>query len=117
MGIVGALTGGHNHTLAGLGVNMPHNAVHILSGALALAAYWAGIRYARAFLWFLTGVYGLVVVGGFLQFDPIVTTLNLNAADNVLHTIIVAAAIYGLLPARVRLHQFKPEEEEKRNAA
>ena len=48
-GVLGSLTGGHDHNLIVFGVNASHNVVHLVSGALALAIALAAPALASAF--------------------------------------------------------------------
>ncbi len=94
IGVWGYLTGGHDHELIVFGINFTHNLVHILSGILALGAGLAGVKYAKWYCMLFGVVYGLVTVGGFLAFEPVVTMLNLNMADNLLHLVISASCLW-----------------------
>ena len=95
VGVLGILTGGHDHTLIIFGINMTHNLIHVLSGVVALAAAAGGEGYAKKYCLVFGAVYGLVTVGGFINLAPVVQMLNLNAADNVLH-LAIAASCLGL---------------------
>ena len=94
VGIWGTMTGGHNHVLVVFGINMTHNVVHLLSGALAIIAGMGGERYAKLYCLAFGAVYGLVTVAGFVHIGLAVDLLNLNAADNFLHLAIAAACLY-----------------------
>ena len=94
VGVVGMLTGGHNHDLIIFGINLTHNIVHILSGVLALAAAMAGEKAAKMYCLVFGAVYGIVTVAGFINLAPVVDLLNLNMADNVLHLAIAGACLY-----------------------
>ncbi|MEK7330831.1 MAG: DUF4383 domain-containing protein [Candidatus Eisenbacteria bacterium] len=94
VGIWGWATGGHAHNLMCFGVNMNHNLVHLLSGALALGCALGSGRYARLYLMVFGTVYGLVAVLGFLSVGTVVEMLNLNMADNLLHIAIAAACLW-----------------------
>ena len=94
VGIVGTITGGHNHTLIIFGINLTHNLVHILSGILAIAAASSGEQYAKLYCLIFGAVYGLVTVAGFISLTPVVDLLNLNMADNVLHLAISATCLW-----------------------
>ena len=94
VGVLGVLTGGHDHTLIIFGINLTHNAVHVLSGAVALAAAMGGDKYAKLYCLIFGAVYGLVTVAGFLSIAPAVSLLNLNMADNVLHLAISGACLF-----------------------
>lgn len=94
VGVLGVLTGGHNHTLIIFGINATHNAVHILSGVVAILAAFGGEKYAKLYCLIFGAVYGLVTIAGFLSVAPAVSLLNLNMADNGLHLLISAACLY-----------------------
>ncbi len=85
VGLWGTFTGGHDHLLLMFGVNATHNLVHLVSGALALMAAVAGMRYAKLFCLAFGAVYATVAVAGFANVAPMVQALNLNNADNLLH--------------------------------
>lgn len=94
IGLIGALTGGHDHELMIFGVNATHNVVHLASGAAAILCAMIGLGAARAFCLLFGIVYGLVMLAGFLGIEPVVRMLNLNMADNFLHLAISASALY-----------------------
>ncbi len=85
VGVLGWRGGGHDHTLIIFGINMKHNLVHIISGAVALLAGLGGEKYAKTFCLVFGAVYGLVTIAGFLHVAQVVQLLNLNTADNFLH--------------------------------
>lgn len=93
IGVWGWVSGGHNHELIVFGINFTHNAVHLLSGVLALAASAYGEKSAKAYCFVFGTVYGLVTVAGFLNIDAVVQRLNLNHADNFLHLAIAVACL------------------------
>jgi hypothetical protein len=93
VGLWGFVTGGHDHELAGFGVNLSHNLVHVLSGVVALAAAAKGERAARLFCIVFGIVYGLVAVAGFASVAFVVKLLNLNRADDFLHLGIAVACL------------------------
>lgn len=93
VGILGVLTGGHDHSLIIFGINATHNLIHIISGALALLAGLAGVKYAKGYCLAFGAVYGLVTIAGFVNLAPAVTLLNLNTADNFLHLAISVACL------------------------
>ena len=71
-----------------------HNVIHLLSGILAIAAAWGSGSYARLYFKVFGVVYGLVTVVGFLQGDSVLGLFMVNMADNVLHLVIAAAALW-----------------------
>jgi hypothetical protein len=100
VGIVGFVTGGHNHELIIFGINMNHNIVHVLSGILGIAAALMSFQAAKTYCIVFGAVYGLVTIAGFLHVAQAVTLLNLNTADNFLHLGISAASLYFGLTAK-----------------
>lgn len=75
-------------------VNALHNVVHVLSGAVALGAGFAGDgSYARTYNVGFGAVYALVAVLGFLGV-LVPDLLAVNAADNVLH-LLIAVVLLG----------------------
>ena len=95
VGLLGWITGGHNHQLIVFGINMNHNLVHLLSGIVALlAAFAGGEKYSKLYCLVFGAVYGVVTIAGFLNVDQVVSLLNINMADNFLHLGIAAASLY-----------------------
>jgi len=92
-GVVGWITGGHDHVLVVFGINMTHNLVHLVSGALAIVTAKYGEKAAKTYCLVFGLVYGLVTVAGFLNVAPLVAMLNLNMPDNLLHLAIAAACL------------------------
>ena len=81
-------------------VNLAHNFVHLLSGAVALIA---GLSGGSAPLWFfrIFGiVYGLVAILGFIAGNsPVLGMIANNRADVWLHALLsLASLILGFLP-------------------
>jgi hypothetical protein len=73
-----------------LDVNGWHNLVHILSGALGLAAWRAGAATSRQYALGLGVVYLLVAIWGFAIGDgeEILGIIPVNTEDNILHILI-----------------------------
>ncbi len=94
VGILGVVTGGHNHNLIIFGINTTHNAVHILSGILALIAALISLKAAKIYCLAFGAIYGLVTIAGFVNMPQVVSLLNLNTPDNFLHLGITAACLY-----------------------
>lgn len=76
-------------------VNAAHNVVHLLSGALALAAGYTTEANSKTYNLGFGAVYALVTLLGFLGVGFLVDLLALNTADNALHLLITL----GLLGA------------------
>lgn len=99
VGIVGAISGGHAHQLAGLGTNAAHNAVHSLTGIAAIVAARISERAARIGCQTFAVIYGVTWLAGLLNVQPAVQMLNLNTVGNWLHFLIFGAtAWFGFRP-------------------
>ena len=75
-------------------VDMLHNIIHIVSGLAALAAAW-GMYSSRLYFQVFGVVYGLVAILGFVGGDNVLGILMVNMADNLLHVLIAAVALYA----------------------
>lgn len=94
LGFVPAVTR-DGHLLGIFHVNPAHNAVHLLTGAVALACAAAGARACQLFFRIFGIVYGLVAVLGFVQGDGMLFGLIANnRADAWLHTGIAAVSLF-----------------------
>lgn len=72
-----------------------HNLIHLLSGAVALAAVSSGEAAARLYAQVFGVVYALVTILGFIVGEgEIVGLVPINQADNVLHLGIAAGLLY-----------------------
>jgi hypothetical protein len=82
-------------------VNAAHNAVHLLTGIVALLAGMAGVGASKTFFKIFGVVYGLVAVLGFVVGDGMLLGLiSNNAADTWLHVgIAVVSLIIGFAPS------------------
>jgi hypothetical protein len=91
-----------------LDVNGWHNAVHIVTGLVALAMAYV---YPREFALGFGIVYLIVAIWGFIvgDGDSILSIIPVNTEDNVLHAILALAgfAVYGLT-APERSHAVPP---------
>jgi hypothetical protein len=97
VGILGFVPGAtRDGMLLGLfHVNTAHNAVHLLSGAVALWAGFTTTANARLFFRVFGVVYALVAVLGFFTGDGMILgIISNNAADTWLHVAIAAVALY-----------------------
>ena len=70
-----------------------HNIVHLISGLAAIIAAY-GLYAPRLYFQAFGVVYGIVTVLGFVQGDNVLGLIVVNTADNVLHLVIAAAALY-----------------------
>jgi hypothetical protein len=76
-------------------VNPAHNAVHLLSGIVALACAFSGVAASRLYFKIFGVVYALVAVLGLVQGDTLLLGLIANNMHDVwLHFLIAAAALY-----------------------
>jgi Domain of unknown function (DUF4383) len=73
-----------------LAVNAWHNLVHILTGAIGLAAFATGPRASRTYALVFGAVYIVVAIWGFIigDGDSILGFIPVNTEDNVLHVIL-----------------------------
>ena len=76
-------------------VDALHNVIHLLSGALAIGAAMGAGAYARLYFQVFGVVYALVTVVGFVQVDTVLGFITVNMADNLLHVLIAAVALYA----------------------
>jgi preprotein translocase subunit Sss1 len=83
-------------------VNALHNVVHLLSGAVALAAGYTSESNSEAYDVGFGAVYALVTVLGFLGVGFVVDLLSLNMADNILHLAITVALLGAGLTIETR---------------
>jgi hypothetical protein len=81
------------NTLVIFEVNAIHNIIHLLSGAVGLAAAGMGVRYARLYLIVFGIVYALVTVIGFVNGGDILGLFHANDADNYLHAAIALSSL------------------------
>ena len=94
LGFVPAVTR-EGHLLGIFHVNPAHNAVHLLTGAIALACAAASGHACQLFFRIFGIVYALVAVLGFIQGDGMLLGLIANnIADAWLHTAIAAGSLF-----------------------
>lgn len=96
VGVLGFVPGiTRNHMLLGVfHVNALHNLVHLLSGAVALAAAASSVNASRTFFRVFGVIYGLVAVLGFVAGDrPVLGLIANNAADTWLHVAIAGVSL------------------------
>ena len=71
-----------------------HNFIHLVTGLAALAAamgYFSPKMYFQIF----GVVYAIVTAVGFVQGDTVLGLIMVNMADNLLHLVIAAVALYA----------------------
>src|ERR671936_1720845 len=85
----------HDDVFGILSVNGWHNVVHIVTGALGLAAFAGGAYAARTYAAGLGVVYIAVAIWGFIigSGDSILSIVPVNTEDNVLHAAIGVAGL------------------------
>jgi hypothetical protein len=103
IGILGFIPGitADGHLLGIFAVDTLHNIIHIVSG---IAGLWAMSSMANSQMFFkVFGViYALVTIVGIVQGNTVLGLIGVNMADNVLHLLIAAVALYigfGMKPA------------------
>ena len=75
-------------------VSALHNVIHLLSGAAALLAAKSE-DYAQLYFRIFGAVYAVVALVGWVQGTTVLGLIEVNVADNVLHTVL-AVAILGV---------------------
>lgn len=75
-------------------VDTLHNIIHLASGILAAVAASMSVTASRLYFQVFGGIYALVAGVGFLQGDTVLNLIGVNLADNVLHVVIAATALY-----------------------
>jgi hypothetical protein len=80
-----------------LDVNGWHNVVHILTGALGLLAYGAGVHAARSYALALGVVYLVVAAWGFIvgNGDSILSIIPVSTEDNILHLLLGVGGVWA----------------------
>jgi hypothetical protein len=95
VGVLGFVPGitTDGHLLGIFEVNTLHNIIHLATG---LVAFWAAnsVSNSRLFFKVFGIVYLLVTVLGFMQ-GGVLGLIDTNMADNLLHLVIAAAALYA----------------------
>jgi hypothetical protein len=70
-----------------------HNVIHVLTGLVALFSAGSAAS-ARGYFKIFGIVYALVTVIGFIDGESILGIFSINGADNILHLLITAVALY-----------------------
>ncbi len=97
VGVLGFIPGitSDGHLLGIFEVNTLHNIIHLLSGLLGLYAASQGETMARTWAKVFGVIYALVTVLGWLLPDGnILGLIQVNLADNLLHTFLALAILY-----------------------
>ena len=106
VGLLGFLITGasqDSHQLLGLfDINAAHNAVHVLIGVTALAAFAYGESISRIYAGILAAVLAVVALAGFLP-QPFLGILPIGGADVLLHggTAVIGALVAVMAAPRV----------------
>jgi hypothetical protein len=96
LGFVPGITTADGHLLGIFHVNATHNIIHLLSGAVALWAGMTSVKASRMYFQIFGVIYTLVTVLGFMTGDGLILGLVANnMADNLLHLVIAAVALYA----------------------
>lgn len=100
LGFVPGITNDDNLLLGIFQVSAIHNIIHIASGVAALAASTSE-AYGKLYFQIFGVVYLIVAAVGWVQGDTVLGLIDVNVADNILHTVLgVAIAGIGFgLPA------------------
>jgi hypothetical protein len=97
IGILGFIPGfmRDGHLFGIFHVNAAHNAVHLLTGGVAIACGMASAYASQMFFRIFGVVYGLVAILGFVGGDkPVLGFISNNIADAWLHTAIAAVSLF-----------------------
>ena len=95
----------NDHLLGLFHINVAHNVVHLITGAVALWAGFSGTHAAKTFFLVFGVIYGLVSILGFFAGErPIFGFLANNMADAWLHLLIAALSVgLGLMSEERRI--------------
>ena len=96
VGVLGFVPGvtSNGHLLGIFEVDTTHNVIHLLSGVIALLAAMGAAQYASLYFKVFGVLYALVTIAGFVQGDTVLGVIGVNLADNVLHLVIAALALW-----------------------
>lgn len=75
-------------------VDTLHNIIHLFSGVLAVSFVYLGERWAKMFGEMFSFIYGIITIFG-VFIAPALASIQLNAADNVLHLGITGVCLYA----------------------
>ena len=92
LGFVPARTDDNGMLLGIFQVSALHNVIHILSGVAALLAA-SRSDYARLYFRVFGTVYAIVALVGWVQGTTVLGLIDVNLADNILHTVLAAAIL------------------------
>ena len=98
LGFIPGVTTADGKLLGIFQVSTLHNIIHLLSGIAALIAA-SEAAYSRLYFRVFGVVYALVAIIGWLQGNTVLGLIDVNLADNILHTVLaiaISAIGYGL---------------------
>lgn len=93
LGFVPGITSGGN-LLGIFAVDGLHNIVHIVTGALAIWMARQGEDSAKMYFKIFGVIYAVITILGFISGNYILGYISANMADNILHLVIAALALY-----------------------
>jgi hypothetical protein len=95
IGVLGFIPGitSDGYLLGIFEVDTVHNVIHLLSGIIALFCA-NNMGAAKGYFKIFGVVYALVTIMGFLDGTSILGIFSVNGADNILHLLIAAVALY-----------------------
>lgn len=94
VGVLGFVLAQDGMLLGLFEVNLTHNIVHLLSGALVIVFAKRGEAQAQLFAKVFGVVYALVAVFGFVAEDFLSRLIAVNMADHVLHIVLALVFLY-----------------------
>lgn len=94
LGFVPGITDVSGMLLGIFEVDAMHNIVHIATGIIGILVGTMWASHARLYFKVFGVVYGLVTILGFVQGDNVLGLIMVNMADNVLHVLITAFALW-----------------------
>jgi len=95
LGFVPGITSADGHLLGIFEVDALHNVIHLVTGLVFLAVAWKYNEYAKMSFKVFGVVYGLVTILGFISGSSVLGLIVVNMADNVLHLLVAAVALYA----------------------
>ena len=93
LGFVPGITSADGMLLGIFQVDAMHNIVHLLTGLIAIGAAMGTGMYASLYFKVFGVVYALVAILGFVMGGSVLGMM-MNMADNLLHVLIAAFALY-----------------------
>jgi hypothetical protein len=94
LGFVPGVTSTDGLLLGVFHVDTLHNIIHLLTGIIGLVLAKKGESGARTFFKIFGIVYLVVALLGLVQGDTVLGLIGINMADNLLHIVIAALALW-----------------------